>query len=106
MPAPAGVESLMLLDERGMQVSQVVFPANKAPKLRAALFQAPKPGSDHADCDYFYGLTESGKGRDFFLTEVHLSVATGHAVRTLSHYFQHPCGSSFVACLDLQVQTS
>jgi EAL domain-containing protein (putative c-di-GMP-specific phosphodiesterase class I) len=106
MPTPKGVESLMLLDERGLQVTSVAFPNGQSPRQRATLFQAPRAGADHSDRDYFYGLTESGTNRDFFLTESHLSVATGEVVRTLSHYFQHPSGANFIACLDLRVQTA
>lgn len=102
LPTDGSVESLCILDERGLQFSQTVFPDGPASTKRAALFQAPKPGTDHSDRDYFYGLAEAGKGRDFFLTEAHISVASGQLCRTLSYLFQHPSGATFIACLDLR----
>ena len=102
LPTDGSVESLCILDERGLQISQTVFPDGPASTKRAALFQAPKPGTDHSDRDYFYGLAEAGKGRDFFLTEAHISVASGQLCRTLSYLFQHPSGATFIACLDLR----
>ena len=102
MPGAADLESATVLDERGVQLTSTVFPGRAAVNSRASLFQPSKPGADHSDRDYFYGLAEAGNGRDFFLTEAHVSVATGQLCRTLSFLFQHPSGSSFVICLDLR----
>jgi EAL domain-containing protein (putative c-di-GMP-specific phosphodiesterase class I) len=104
MPPNGQLESLVILDDRGIQCSHAIFPGDERPQGRASLFQPSRPGTDHSDRDYFYGLTEAGHGRDFFLTEPHLSLATGELCRTLSHVFQHPSGASFVACLDLKAE--
>jgi EAL domain-containing protein (putative c-di-GMP-specific phosphodiesterase class I) len=100
------VESIVVLDEQGIQHTPVVFVNGRPPSDRGALFQPSKPGANHSDRDYFYGLTECGRGRDFFLTDPNLSVASGLLCRTLSHVFRHTSGASFIVCLDLLIQSA
>jgi hypothetical protein len=102
LPNATGLESATILDERGLQLTTTVFPGGRKANARASLFQPTKPGADHSDRDYYYGLADAGGGRDFFLTEAHVSIATGQLCRTLSFLFRHPCGSSFIICLDLR----
>ena len=100
LPLDRQVVSVLLLDERGIQISPAVSAPDAARDQRAALFHTPQPGADHSDRDYYYGLTPD---REFYVTEPHLSIASGQLCRTLSHQFTHPNGSTYVACLDLRV---
>jgi EAL domain-containing protein (putative c-di-GMP-specific phosphodiesterase class I) len=106
LPSQAMVESIVVLDEQGIQQTHVVFTDGRAHSNRGALFQPSKPGTNHSDRDYFYGLTECGRGRDFFLTDPNLSVASGLLCRTLSHVFRHTSGASFIVCLDLLISSA
>lgn len=101
LPQTAALESLMVLDEHGAQVSPYVFVGEQPLRERPSLFQAPKCGSDHSDRDYYYGLMESGLDQDCFLSEPHLSNASGRPCRTLAHRFEHPDGQRYIACLEI-----
>lgn len=101
LPWDPSIESVVLLTEEGLQCSPAVFVGPSPQRERPSLFRAPKPGSDHGDRDYYYGLMESGLGQDCYLSETHLSFASGSPCRTLSYLFQHPDGERYIACLEI-----
>jgi EAL domain-containing protein (putative c-di-GMP-specific phosphodiesterase class I) len=102
LPWDPAIESLVVLNDEGLQCSPTVFmqPSQFLP-ARGGLFQPPRLGADHSDRDYYYGLMESGLNRDCYLSEPHLSTASGQLCRTLSHRFDHPNGERYIACLEI-----
>lgn len=101
LPWDRQIESLWVLNSDGLQCSPVVYNGAQPRLRRATLFQPPKVGTDHSDRDYYYALMEGGLGRDCFITDPHLSNASGAACRTLAHRFEHPNGERFIACLEI-----
>lgn len=101
LPWDGRVECLWVLNSDGLQCSPMSFLGHQPRLDRASLFQPAKLGSDHSDRDYFYALMESQLGRDCFVTETHLSAATGRPCRTLSLRFEHPDGEHYLACLEI-----
>lgn len=101
LPWPETVESLWVLNADGLQCSPVVYNGHSPRPARATLFQPAKVGADHSDRDYYYALMQSGLSRDTFVTETHLSNASGRPCRTLAHRFTHPNGERYIACLEI-----
>lgn len=98
------VESLYLLDESGIQVSESVFQEGGAPRRRAALFRPSPRGADHTMKDYYYFLMEAGLNKTSYVTEPYLSMASGTSCVTLSSVFKNAGGKRYILCLDINTE--
>jgi len=97
----ADVESLCLLDESGVQVSESVFNGNGRSKRNPVLFRPSPKGADHTMKDYFYFLMEAGLNKTSYVTEPYLSMASGTSCVTLSSLFKNVNGKRYILCMEI-----
>jgi EAL domain-containing protein (putative c-di-GMP-specific phosphodiesterase class I)/ActR/RegA family two-component response regulator len=95
------VECLFVLDEAGVQLSQMVYDGNYFP--RESVFFKPSPrGTDHSLKEYYHYLMASGRMDYNFVTSPYLSLATGKLCVTLSALFRDAYGRMNVLCADVK----
>jgi EAL domain-containing protein (putative c-di-GMP-specific phosphodiesterase class I) len=95
------VESIYVLDEKGIQVTECVFHKGGRNHRNPVVFKPTPKGSDHTLKDYYYFLMESGMNKTSFLTEPYLSMASGNSCVTLSSIFKNVDGKKYILCLDI-----
>jgi EAL domain-containing protein (putative c-di-GMP-specific phosphodiesterase class I) len=98
------VESLYILDENGVQVSESVFKSAGTTKRNRVLFRPSPKGADHTMKDYFYFLMEAGLSKTSYVTEPYLSMASGTSCVTLSSLFKNKNGKRYVLCLEINTE--
>jgi EAL domain-containing protein (putative c-di-GMP-specific phosphodiesterase class I) len=98
------VESLYLLDEAGVQVSESVFNGSGRTQRNAVLFRPSPRGADHTMKDYYYYLVEAGLSKTSYVTEPYLSMASGTSCVTLSSVFKNVNGKRYILCLDINTE--
>jgi hypothetical protein len=99
------VESLYVLDEIGVQVSESVFKNSGGSKRNPVLFRPSPKGADHTMKDYYYFLMEAGLSKTSYVTEPYLSMASGTSCVTLSSLFKNANGKRYILCLEVNVDS-
>lgn len=95
------VESVYILDENGVQVSESVFNDQGRTKRNPIIFRPSPKGADHTMKDYFYFLMEAGLSKTSYVTEPYLSMASGTSCVTLSSVFKNADNNRYILCLDI-----
>lgn len=97
------VQCAYILDEGGMQMTQMHFPKARtvAPVTAKSLFKAMGRGTDHSMKDYYYCLVEGELESSVYVTPDYVSLATGERCRTISALFYDRNGRKNILCLDL-----
>ncbi len=95
------VESLYILDESGLQVSESVFNDEGRTKRNPVVFRPAPKGSDHTMKDYYYFLMEAGLNKTSYVTEPYLSMASGNSCVTLSSVVKNENQKKYILCLDI-----
>ena len=98
------LESLYILDEAGLQVTDCVFNEVGRNQRNPVIFRPSLKGSDHTLKDYYYFLMEGGLNKTSYLTEPYLSMASGNSCVTLSSIFQNVTGRKYILCLDINTE--
>jgi len=98
------VESLYVLDESGVQVTEAVFGKKEGAGRNRFIFRPSPKGSDHSMKDYFYMLTDGGVRKTTFVSEPYLSLATGSLCVTFSRIFQDADQRTNFVCLDIDTE--
>jgi EAL domain-containing protein (putative c-di-GMP-specific phosphodiesterase class I) len=104
LPTYPGVESLYVLDESGIQVSECVCNTHGKEIRKSALFKPTPPGTDHGMKDYYFLLMEAGLNKTSLLSEPYLSMNTGKTCVTLSSLFRNDKHKRFILCIDINHQ--
>jgi EAL domain-containing protein (putative c-di-GMP-specific phosphodiesterase class I) len=94
------VESLYVLDDAGIQITDTVTIHTQLRRTRGSLFLPSTTGEDHSVKDYFYALKDAGLSR--FITEHYISLSSGNLCRTHSCAFKANSGKSYVLCIDVK----
>ncbi len=100
----ASVESVYVLDEDGVQVTESIFRSKGRAKRNPVIFHPAPKGTDHTMKDYFYFLTESGLSKTSYVTEPYLSMASGVSCVTLSSIFKNKNGKRYILCMDIHTE--
>lgn len=98
------LESLYILDEYGIQISENAIRANRGSKRNPVLFRPTAKGADHTMKDYYYFLMEAGLNKNSYVTEPYLSMASGNSCVTLSSVFKNENGKRFVLCMEINTE--
>jgi EAL domain-containing protein (putative c-di-GMP-specific phosphodiesterase class I) len=93
-------EAVYILDETGIQVTDVVTNPVFMPPVPRLLFQSPPVGTDHSMKDYFYVPMATEMHR--YVSDPYVSLATGRRCITLTTPFQDANGSPYLLCMDLR----
>ncbi len=93
-------EALYILDETGLQMTEVVTNPALAPARPSPLFQPPPIGTDHSMKDYFY--IPQATEQHGYLSDPYVSLATGRRCVTLVYPFDAAQGGSCLLCMDLR----
>jgi EAL domain-containing protein (putative c-di-GMP-specific phosphodiesterase class I)/FixJ family two-component response regulator len=96
-----GVECLFVLDEAGVQLSQMVYSENYSPR-ETVFFKPSRRGTDHSLKEYYHYLMASGQMDYNFVTSPYLSSATGKLCVTISTLFRDAYGRMNVLCVDVK----
>ncbi len=98
------VESMYILDERGLQITESVSNDDGGTKRNSVVFRPAPKGSDHTMKDYYYFLMETGMSKTSYLSEPYLSMASGNSCVTLSSLLTNVNGRKYVLCLDINTE--
>lgn len=98
------VESMYILDESGLQITESVSHDDGRIQRNPVVFRPAPKGSDHTMKDYYYYLVEAGLSKTSYLTEPYLSMASGNSCVTLSSLFTNVNGKKYVLCLDINTE--
>lgn len=96
-----GLESLCLLNEKGVQVSEMIYTKIPTARRHQKLFQPMPRGTDHSLRDYYYLLMDAGLRQ--YLSEPYISFVTGTPCVMLSVLFKKPGDETFILCMEIQL---
>ncbi|HJT24932.1 MAG TPA: EAL domain-containing protein [bacterium] len=98
------VEGAYILEEGGIQVSEYFF--NQGHDRRpSVVFRSSPKGSDHTMKDYFYFLMDPSSSKSTYVTEPHLSMATGNSCVTISSFFESADKGRYILCLEVNTES-
>ena len=92
------VELIFLLDENGIQISNMICAPHIENKPYSYIFHVEEKGSNHSLRPYFTCFS-AFKKTNRFLTDKHLSSCSGNLCRTLAIRLQGE-GKSYILCID------
>ena len=92
------VELIFLLDENGIQISNMICAPHIENKPYSYIFHVEEKGSNHSLRPYFTCFS-AFKKTNRFLTDKHLSSCSGNLCRTLAIRLQGD-GKSYILCID------
>ncbi len=95
------VEGAFVLNEEGAQVSEYFFNGNGHARRRSVVFQPFPKGSNHTMKDYYFSLMDPSSSKGSYVTEPHLSMASGTGCVTISSFFMNEEKKRFILCLDV-----
>jgi hypothetical protein len=81
---------------------EMVFNGPHKPLRDSAMFRVLPVGADHSLRDYYYFLRDDGFGKSTYVTEPHVSMATGNLCVTISARALDVRGRPYVLCLEVQ----
>jgi EAL domain-containing protein (putative c-di-GMP-specific phosphodiesterase class I) len=98
------VESVYLLDEAGIQMTEAILgPGEKAVRNRV-LFRPREKGANLSMRDFYYMLINAGVKKTNFVSDSYLSNSTGNLCITFSRIFHGLDGHVRVLCVDINTQ--
>jgi EAL domain-containing protein (putative c-di-GMP-specific phosphodiesterase class I) len=99
------VESLYVLDEKGIQATDTVFGKSEEGRRNHHMFRPAHVGEDHTMKDYFYMLIDGGLRKTTYVTEPYLSLSTGNMCVTFARLFHNGTGGpAYVLCADVNTE--
>jgi EAL domain-containing protein (putative c-di-GMP-specific phosphodiesterase class I) len=98
------VESLYVLDGRGIQVTEAVRVGREGSGRNPFVFRPSPKGSDHSMKDYFHMLADGGLHKTTFVSEAYLSLAGGNLCVTYSRLFKDALQRAHILCLDIDIE--
>jgi EAL domain-containing protein (putative c-di-GMP-specific phosphodiesterase class I) len=99
--AEAKIDSLYVLDEAGLQVTETICGPGLTARAGGALFRPAPRGTDHSIKEYFYVLMDVELPR--YTTDPYVSLASGQLCRTISACFRDAASDRrFVLCVDVR----
>jgi EAL domain-containing protein (putative c-di-GMP-specific phosphodiesterase class I) len=96
-----GVECSYVLDDRGVQRTEMVLNVLRKASRQSDLFRPLPRGSDHTARDYFYMLVDGEPEKTTYVTTPHVSLVTGNACVTLSATVRDVDGHRYFLCMDV-----
>jgi hypothetical protein len=89
-----------VIARNGQQVTATVLAAPLMPRRRSVAFFPSSIGTDHSLQEYFYAIADADLGS--FMTNSHVSFASGYLCRTFSMRFRrHDEVQDYVLCLEM-----
>lgn len=95
------VEYLYIMDRNGMQVTDSVCCRSELDNVSNCLFQVAGKGTDQSLKDYYLYIIA---GKQSYISEPYMSLATGRMCITSSAVFSDCLGYSFILCADFDPQ--
>ena len=97
-------ECLYVIDENGLQASEMVFGDLGGSGKNRYMFRPAPKGTDHTMKDYFYMMMDGGLKKVTFISEPYLSLATGNACVTFARLFKDLDEKLHILCVDINTQ--
>lgn len=94
------VESLYVLDEDGLQATEMVFNTPRKVGRNSFMFKPLPKGADHTMRDYYYFLMDGAFSKSTYVTKPYVSLATGHNCVTIGSLFLDQNQKKYILCLD------
>lgn len=98
------VECAYLLDDKGVQVTDVFMKLGSRENYRGRLALPPQKGKRHDIKNYYYAVKEDIE--DPFVSDCYLSDMTGNRCRTISTKFVDLEGRTMILCMDIGIPES
>ncbi len=95
------IECLYVLNENGLQVTDMIFNTSRKASRRSAMFHPLPQGADHTMRDYFYFLMNGGLSKSTYVTKSYVSLTTGNICVTIGALFKDEQKKTYILCLDI-----
>lgn len=98
------VESVCVLDEGGVQITDTITQMKSVQEQKTVIFAPPRKGTDHSLKEYFYCLVEAGV--DPFFSNPYVPLPSGDLCVTAATRFADEHGASLVLCVHINAMNS
>ncbi len=96
------IESLYVVDEDGLQATEMVFNTSRKAGRSSAMFRPLPRGADHTMRDYYYFLIDEAFSKSTYVTKPYISLATGNNCVTIGSLFLDQNKKKYILCLDIK----
>jgi EAL domain-containing protein (putative c-di-GMP-specific phosphodiesterase class I) len=98
----ADIESLYVLNEDGLQATDMVINTTRKAGRNSLMFKPFPKGADHSTRDYYYFLMDSAFSKSTYVTRPYISLATGNSCVTIGSLFLDQNQKKYILCLDIK----